>query len=104
MTILRYKHHARGSDNISKFTSQSDREIMDRIVLEVDNATAMAYRNISLDARLRIARAIGLFLKKAMNDTTSSDYQKMLNEMGDEATKNGLTPEALNELLRDDDE
>lgn len=76
---------------------------MERIVLEVDDATGQAYQKFNLDTKQKFNLAISLFLKKAINDAGNADYQKLLDDIGTEAVKNGLTPEVLNELLHSDD-
>ena len=76
---------------------------MERIVLEVDDATGKAYRKFSDETKQSFNRTISAFLKKAINDSGSADYQKMLDNMGDEAVNNGLTPEILKDLLHNND-
>jgi hypothetical protein len=76
---------------------------MDNIVLEVDDASGMAYRKFSAKTKQEFNRLVSLFLKKAVNDADSANYQKLLDDMGDMAAKNGLTPAILNELLAADD-
>lgn len=72
---------------------------MERIVLEVDEPTGKAYQNFSIETKQKFNRVISLFLKKVINDASSADYKKMMDDIGNTATKNGLTPEILNELL-----
>ena len=76
---------------------------MERIVLEVDDATGKAYQRFSVKAKDEFNRVISLFLKKAINDADSNNYKKFLDEISHEAEANGLTPEILSELLRTDD-
>jgi hypothetical protein len=76
---------------------------MERIVLEVDDATGKAYQKFNPKAKQEFNRAISLFLKKAINDAGYNDYQKMLDNMGETATTNGLTPEIRTQLLHLDD-
>jgi hypothetical protein len=76
---------------------------MERIVLEVDDATGNAYRRFSDETKQNFNRTISAFLKKAINDGGSADYKKMLDDMGKEAEQNGLTPEILNDLLHSND-
>ena len=77
---------------------------MERIVLEVDEATGRAYQKLNLETRQKFNRTISLFLKKAINDADGENYRALLNTIGEEAIKNGLTPETLNELLHSDDQ
>lgn len=76
---------------------------MDRIVIEVDDTVGKAYRNFSPKSKKQFSRAVSILLKKASNDSTQTDYKKMLDEIGREASKNGLTSDTLNELLSSDE-
>ena len=76
---------------------------MERIVLEVDDASGKAYQKFSAKTKQEFNRLVSLFLKKAVNDAANTDYQKMLDDMGNTAAMNGLTPAILNELLHSDD-
>ncbi len=72
---------------------------MEKIVLEVDDATGKAYQKFTAKTKEEFNRLVSIFLKKAINDAGSADYQKMLDDMGNTAAANGLTPSILNELL-----
>ncbi len=76
---------------------------MERIVLEVDDATGKAYQGFSIEAKNEFNRVISLFLKKAINDADTDNYKKFLDEIGRKAEGNGLTSEKLTELLHTDD-
>ena len=76
---------------------------MDRIVLEVDDTVGKIYRNFSAESKRQFNQTISLMVKKAVNDATFSEYSKLLDDVGDEAVKNGLTSELLAELLASDD-
>jgi len=76
---------------------------MERIVLEVDDATGKAYQKFSAETKQNFNRTISIFLKKAINDSSSANYKKMLNNIGNEAVKNGLTPGILHDLLHSGD-
>ena len=58
---------------------------------------------MSGDKQQQISDAVNLLLKKAANDATAADYRNMLDEFGNKAVANGLTPEILDELLKKDD-
>lgn len=75
---------------------------MERIVIQVDEGIGKIYHQLSVDRQLQIAEAISLLLKKAANDATEKNYQVLLNEFGQQAIANGLTPEILNNLLKKD--
>jgi hypothetical protein len=76
---------------------------MERIVLEVDDTVGKIYRNFSDESKQQFNQTISLMVKKAMNDATFSVYSKLLDDTGNEAVKNGLTPEILEALLASDD-
>lgn len=76
---------------------------MERIVIEVDDTVGKTYKEFSPESKKQFNLAISLLLKKVANQNTISDYRKLLDEMGNEANKNGLTPEILDELLKADD-
>ncbi len=76
---------------------------MDRIVLEVDDNTGKIYRNFSPESKQQFNEAVGLMLKKAVNDMSLPEYKKKMDEIGFKAVAAGLTPEILDELLKSDD-
>jgi hypothetical protein len=76
---------------------------MERIVLEVDDTVGKIYANFSPAGKLRFNQTISLMLKKAVNDATFAEYSKLLDDIGNEALKNGLTPDVLEALLASDD-
>ena len=76
---------------------------MEKIVIEVDDATSKAYHKFTAKTKEEFNRLVSLFLKKAINDAGSVDYRKMLDDMGRTAASNGLTPAILNELLHTHD-
>lgn len=76
---------------------------MERIVLEVDDTVGKIYTNFSPAGKLRFNQTISLMLKKAVNDATFAEYSKLLDDIGNEALKNGLTPDVLEALLASDD-
>ena len=76
---------------------------MERILLEVDDTAGKIYRNLSLESKQQLNQTISLMLKKAVNDATFAEYSKLLDDIGNEAVRNGLTPEILEALLASDD-
>jgi len=76
---------------------------MERIVLEVDDAVGKVYRGFSPESKKQFNQAVSLMVKKAVNDATFADYSKLLDDNGNTAVKNGLTPEILEALLASDD-
>ena len=76
---------------------------MERIVIQVDDSAGKIYRQLSADKQLLISDALSLVLKKAGNDSSDVEYRKLLDEFGQQAIANGLTPEILEDLLKNDD-
>jgi hypothetical protein len=76
---------------------------MERIVLEVDDTVGKIYRSFSEQNKQQFNQAISLMLKKAVNEATFADYSKLLDNVGNDALKNGLTPEILEALLASND-
>ena len=76
---------------------------MERIVLEVDDTVGKIYRGFSAKSKKQFNQTVSLMVKKAVNDATFAEYSKLLDDTGNEAVKNGLTPEILESLLASDD-
>jgi len=72
---------------------------MEKIVIEVDNATAEEFKKFSPETRSRFGETVAIALKKIINDATNESYKKFLDAISDEAQKNGLTEDILNDLL-----
>jgi hypothetical protein len=70
------------------------------ITLEVDPASAAAFATASADERRRIE----LLLKLRLREITAQPARPLgaiMDEIGDHAAAQGMTPEKLDELLRD---
>lgn len=76
---------------------------MERIVIQVDEGVGKIYYRLSADKQRQISEALSLLLKKAANDLTDEAYKALLDEFGNQAVANGLTPEVLEELLKKND-
>jgi hypothetical protein len=76
---------------------------MERIILEVDDTVGKIYRGLSAESKQQFNQTVSLMVKKAVNDATFAEYTKLLDETGNEAVKNGLTPELLEALLAAND-
>lgn len=85
-----------------KFENSKKRKIMERIVFEVDGSVATTFYSIDEEKRKMINDTVNLWLKKITNDMSFKNYSQLLDDLSDEAEKNGLTPEILEELLKDD--
>lgn len=76
---------------------------MERIVLNVDDANGVAYKNFSPEYKKQFNWAVNLMLKKIVNSHNITGYQQMLDEIRQQAESKGLTPDILNELLQGND-
>ncbi|MCF8253598.1 MAG: hypothetical protein K9I36_07315 [Bacteroidia bacterium] len=76
---------------------------MSRIVIEVDYQVANAFLNESSDKKERIISAINTYLKKVFLIKDTAEYKILLDQMSDEAQRNGITEGKLKDLLETDD-
>jgi len=76
---------------------------MEKIVIEIDNATAEEFKKFSPETRIRFGETVAIALKKIINDATNESYKSFLNAISDEAQKNGLTEDILGDLLNAND-
>jgi preprotein translocase subunit SecA len=79
---------------------------MERIVIEVDERLAKAWRRASDKKRKEIGNKFNISLaKELMNpslDKTDKEYLKFLNELREEMSAKGLTQDELDEILNDE--
>lgn len=76
---------------------------MERIVLEVGDETAKAWRNTSPRLRSEIGKNIEQLLNASLSKTKDANFELLLKEAREEAANNGLTEEILDRLLHDED-
>ena len=75
---------------------------MERIILEVDDKTAKAWRNTSPKLKSQIEKNLELVLADSLRKTGEANFELLLQEIREEAAKNGLTEEILEKLLSED--
>ena len=82
---------------------------MERIVIEVDDRLARAWRRASDKKRQDIGNKINISLVKELikpvegkTDAKINEYLDFLNELRDEISAKGLTSEELDQILNDD--
>ncbi|GAC1306711.1 MAG: hypothetical protein NVSMB24_17420 [Mucilaginibacter sp.] len=75
---------------------------MERIVLEVNDQTAKAWRNTSAKLRSQIGKNLEQILTDSLSKTREANFELLLQEARKEAAKNGLTEEVLAALLNDE--
>jgi len=75
---------------------------MQRLVIPVNESTAITWQRAAPEQRARI---ISLFCwlieREGSNKLTPEVFSKLLDEISDQATVNGLTPEILDEILHE---
>ncbi len=76
------------------------------ITINVDSKTARAYRNASPEERERVEERTREVLRLALmsKEEAAAEFKRLTHEMSEYARAQGLTPEKLAELLRDDDD
>jgi hypothetical protein len=76
---------------------------MERILLEVNDQTAKAWRNTAAKLRTQIGKNLELVINDSFNKSREANFELLLQEIRAEAAKNGLTEEILTKLLNDED-
>jgi hypothetical protein len=73
---------------------------MKTIVLEVDDVAANAYESISPENKEQFISETSTLLKKLAADARSIKLKKIIEDIKNEGTMDGLSPDHLVELLR----
>jgi len=76
---------------------------MERIVLEVDGSLAQAWRKVPVEVRQQFEKDIQTRLTEKIRLAEQDDFKKALRNLRSTAAKNGLTQEALENLLSEED-
>ncbi|BAZ83826.1 hypothetical protein [Dolichospermum compactum] len=72
---------------------------METITLQVDPEIAKAYREAEPEKQKNSLIVCNLILKKFLKNTS---FEEIVQQIRQEAEQNGLTPEILEELLKDE--
>lgn len=75
---------------------------MERIIIEVADATAKKWRLASQKRRNEIAQEINIRLTKALSGS-KEEFKQFLDELSATMKERGLTEEKLNEILKDNE-
>ncbi len=75
---------------------------MERILLEVDDETAKAWRNTSPRLRAQIGKNLEQMLTYSLSKTKEENFELLLQDARNETAKNGLTEDILNQLLNEE--
>jgi hypothetical protein len=76
---------------------------MERIVIEVDEATAKNWRRTSSKFKKVITEKFEKDVDFVSEKFKNEDFMAALNEIGKRLAKRGLTEEKVNEILNSDD-
>ncbi len=74
---------------------------MERIVIEVDEATAKKWRLSSQKRRSKVSQQVNITLAKELADS-KEDFVQYLDELRGTMKERGLTEEILEEILKDE--
>lgn len=75
---------------------------MERIVLEVDDRVARAWREAPSDKRRDITNKINVRISKELFDYDKETFIKYLDELRGKMKERGLTQEILDDILKDE--
>jgi hypothetical protein len=76
---------------------------MQRIILEVDEQVAKAWRYSSEKKRLKVNEAISKILKSAFSLKKDDDFIDFVKDVQNKAKTRGLTEDILNDILNEKD-
>ena len=76
---------------------------MERIVIEVADATAKKWKSSSPKLREAIAQKIDIRLAKELMIDSKEEFKQFLDEVGETMHQRGLTEEILNDILKDNE-
>jgi len=75
---------------------------MERIVIEVDAVTAKKWRNVSPKIKSQLERSFEKQIEIVSQGVKEDEFKFLLDKISDEAVKNGLTEEVLQQLLNEE--
>ncbi len=76
---------------------------MERIIIEVGDATAKRWRTSSRKRREEISQEIEIRLAKKLMADSKENFIEFLDEVEETMRQRGLTEEILNEILNEDE-
>jgi hypothetical protein len=75
---------------------------MERIVLEVDDKVAKAWRSASVKLKQEIGGVMNQQIAAIIDKKEETDIIQFLNELRQEMAEKGLTQEILDDILKDE--
>ncbi len=76
---------------------------MERIVIEVEDATAKKWRLSSQELRNKISERINIKLAKELMADSKEEFMQFLDEVSATMKERGLTEDILKDILKDDE-
>jgi hypothetical protein len=75
-------------------------QIMKTIAIQIDEDTAKEYNKITSEQRKRVESLFALLVQQELKRIS---LMQIMDDIADEAERNGLTPEILESILADDE-
>jgi hypothetical protein len=75
---------------------------MERIVIEVDDATAKKWKESSPEVKKEIGFSFQNLFDETSREIKIAQFESLLDKASDEAERNGLTEEILQKLLNEE--
>jgi len=75
---------------------------MERIVIEVDEATARKWQDVSPEIKKGLGKRIEDLLERVSYEIKVANFEAVLDRASDEAARNGLTEEILEKMLNEE--
>ncbi len=77
-------------------------QTMERIVIEVDDATAKKWRDVPPKFKSQLEKSFENQIEIFSQGIKEAEFKSLLDKVSDEAAKNGLTEEILQQLLNEE--
>ncbi len=75
---------------------------MERIVIEVTDATVKNWETVPLKLKSQLQKNFEGQIEVVAQGIRDAEFKSLLDKIGEEARKNGLTEEILQQLLKDE--
>jgi len=75
--------------------------MMERIVIEVNDATAKKWREVSSKIKIQLEQSFETQIEILSQGIKEAEFKSLLDKFSEEAAKNGLTEEILQQLLNE---
>lgn len=77
-------------------------DIMERIVIEVADETAKKWQSVSPKIKIQLEKSFERQINILSESIKEAEFKSLLDKVSDEAAKNGLTEEILQQLLNEE--